>query len=87
MGTLWFDVLQCSALGEAYGLINFFMLKRVVGNWHKARVEMVKWRAELKKDGEYNMLITSYVYAPLYWFLALIICVIAAVTQKDTLTT
>jgi hypothetical protein len=44
-------------------------------NWKRARRGALEWRRELKRDGEINMLITSYVFAPLMWFMA-----VAAVT-------
>jgi hypothetical protein len=33
---------------------------------------MKQWRNELRRDGEINMLITTYIFAPLMWLIAAI---------------
>lgn len=48
---------------------------RLRANWKKASTEMLEWRLELKRDGEWNMWTSTYLYAPLFWGITAAFCV------------
>ena len=63
-------VIRCTAL-----------VRRWVENWKRACRGAAEWRRDLKRDGEINMLITSYVFAPLMWAIA--VAVVTYYTLKS----
>lgn len=48
------------------------MIKLWWNNWKRACRGALEWRRELKRDGEINALISSYVFAPLMWLVAVV---------------
>jgi hypothetical protein len=48
-------------------------MKRWIANWKRACRGAAEWRRDLRRDGEINLLLTSYIFSPLMWVMALVV--------------
>jgi hypothetical protein len=55
-------------------------------NWKKACIEIIRWRQELKRDGEINIWLTTYIFAPLFWIVTFIFVLYWTVKFPDNKT-